>query len=695
MRISFLIHNVFGVGGTNRAVINLASELTTRHDVEIVSVFRRLDAPMLHIPSRVSVRPLVDLRPESADREDPQQRQRSSIVPGEEEFYAAYSQLTDARLRTYLAESRRDVYIGTRPALNLAVAHWGPPGAVLIAQEHQTHATIPDGLRQAMRTAYVRLDAAITVTGADAEAFRDLTPVPGLRVEAVPNSSPADPLPPADTTGSVLIAAGRLDPVKQYDLLLHAFSSVVDGHPDASLRIYGAGPERDRLRRLVGDLLLEDRVLLMGRHAHLETEWVKGAMLVSSSERESFGMSIVEAMRAGLPVVSTRAPVGPEEIIRDGEDGLLVPVGDVPALASAMASLLDDPARRSEMGRRARENAARFDPARVASQYEQIFESLAGQRHSAITPRRQVTTMARRLLSPLRVRPSRSAQPEGSASVDQLPTVHVVLLDSGELRFTVASDGAEWQRLVLKRRRSDERAEIHLTVDPTDGGMVGALLPSTVMAEGRWDASLETATGELVRAGAGRCDTRRAAAMPLATAGRPLARRLPYETADGFLAVRTWLRSAHAEVDVVERGGATLALRGRVVSEGDDVAGRQVRVIAASRLDGVPEWTSSPTDTDQSGCFEGTVDLDDLSRHRVTRHDDWDLYLEVVDSGTRARLGRLADDIVDRKPMVTYEVTRSRPETDPRLHDEYPLPTVEVRPYFTVNNDLSLYVTER
>ena len=105
MKISFLIHNVFGVGGTNRAVINLASELAHRHDVEIVSTFRRVDAPMLHIPDAVRVTGLVDTRPGSADRDDPAQRQRSAIVPGEEEFYSAYSRLTDERLQSYLATS--------------------------------------------------------------------------------------------------------------------------------------------------------------------------------------------------------------------------------------------------------------------------------------------------------------------------------------------------------------------------------------------------------------------------------------------------------------------------------------------------------------------------------------------------------------------------------------------------------------
>jgi len=416
-------------------------------------------------------------------------------------------------------------------------------------------------------------------------------------------------------------------------------------------------------------------------------------MLVSSSERESFGMSIVEAMRAGLPVVSTRAPVGPEEIIRDGVDGLFVPVGDAAGLAAAMCALLEDPARRSEMGRHARENAARFDPVHVARQYDSIFEALAPERSHA--PRARRPRLAARVVQGLAT--ARAMRPQASEGADtaapMAPAVHVELLRTNDLQFTAPLAPNAWERLVLVKRRSGDEESIELA--PTESGTVGVLPASVDLSEGRWDAHLQTGAGARSRAAAGRCDTRHAATMPLAHPGRPFARRLPYETADHFLAVRAWLRPAHAEVDAVERSGGLLELRGRVVSqeEGGVPAG-DVRVVVSSRLDGVPEWSSAPVAMQPAGYFRVSIDLDVLSGHRVTRHDDWDLHLEFEASGLRARLGRLADDIVDRKHVVTYQVTRSHPETDPRMHEEHPVPVIDVRPYFTVNNDLSLYVTE-
>jgi hypothetical protein len=183
--------------------------------------------------------------------------------------------------------------------------------------------------------------------------------------------------------------------------------------------------------------------------------------------------------------------------------------------------------------------------------------------------------------------------------------------------------------------------------------------------------------------------------MPLAGAGEPFARRLPYPTADGFLALRTWLRPDHAEVDRLEQVEGALRLRGRLVSREGGLGEGELRVVAVSRLDGVPDWTSQPVAAPGPGRFCATVDLESLTAHRVTRHDDWDLHLEDVVTGARARLGRLADDIADRKPVVRYGRTRWELETDPEMHQQWPVPTVEVRPFFTVNNDLSLYVIDR
>lgn len=87
-------------------------------------------------------------------------------------------------------------------------------------------------------------------------------------------------------------------------------------------------------------------------------------------------MTIVEAMRCGLPVVSTDCPHGPREIIEDGVDGRLVPVGDADAVAEALLGLIQDDELRRRAGRAALAASRRFDPARIAERHEAIFAEL-------------------------------------------------------------------------------------------------------------------------------------------------------------------------------------------------------------------------------------------------------------------------------------------------------------------------------
>lgn len=100
---------------------------------------------------------------------------------------------------------------------------------------------------------------------------------------------------------------------------------------------------RAALREQIDALGLYNRIFLMGPVSPIETEWSKGAIAAVSSDSESFGMTIVEAMHCGVPVVATDCPHGPGEIITHGQDGLLVPLDGGPdAYSQALLRLIAD-----------------------------------------------------------------------------------------------------------------------------------------------------------------------------------------------------------------------------------------------------------------------------------------------------------------------------------------------------------------
>ncbi|MGW1816591.1 glycosyltransferase family 4 protein [Streptomyces sp. NPDC002125] len=383
MHISFLLHNAYGIGGTIRTTFTLAGTLAEQHDVEIVSVFRHRDDPALGAPGGVRMRHLVDLRKSSPGYEGDhaEHAKQASVFPRGDTRHRQYSRLTDRRIAAHLGAVEADVVVGTRPGLNIHISRQARRGPVRVGQEHLTLESHSYRLRREMSHRYELLDAVTTVTSADARDYRARLRLPGVRVEAIPNSVPEPDGPPADCDAKWIVAAGRLHRVKRYDVLIRAFAEIAAARPEWRLRIYGAGDasgnEQRPLRALVEELGLRERVRLMGSADPMEKEWPKASIAAVTSERESFGMTIVEAMRCGVPVVSTDCPHGPAEIIDDGTDGLLVPLGDTGAFAKALLGLIDDDGLRHRMGRAARVSAARFDPAPIAERHEKLFTELA------------------------------------------------------------------------------------------------------------------------------------------------------------------------------------------------------------------------------------------------------------------------------------------------------------------------------
>jgi glycosyltransferase involved in cell wall biosynthesis len=168
--------------------------------------------------------------------------------------------------------------------------------------------------------------------------------------------------------GPVVATAGRLVPVKDHRTLLQAFALLRAKRP-ARLIIFGEGPLGSELRAQAQQLGIGGAVLFAGYVNDPCACYSAADLFVLSSTSEGFGNVLVEAMEAGVPVVSTDAPHGPREILDNGRYGTLVPVGDATAMAEAMDEMLDHPTPADDLKRR----AADFDIVRIGDLYEALL----------------------------------------------------------------------------------------------------------------------------------------------------------------------------------------------------------------------------------------------------------------------------------------------------------------------------------
>jgi glycosyltransferase involved in cell wall biosynthesis len=300
--------------------------------------------------------------------------------------------LQAAELARALAVWQPDVCVSFLPRSNVAhvMTRWfGNRRPILITEQISSRDNYPgDGLsdrvmRGLISRFYPRADG---VFPSSAGVLAGLVGfgVPRDRMRVVHNpvsieeirANAAEPLEQGSSPDRVptVITVGRHAEQKDHPTLLRAFAKVRQ-QVAARLVFVGQGPLRQELEDLAVALHVRDSVVFAGwQHNPFAWLW-RADLFVLSSRYEGFGNVLVEAMACDLPVISTDCPSGPSEILEGGTAGILVPVGDVDALASAIRSVLQDRPLRERLVAESRRRAPEFDISVIGPEYERLLRS--------------------------------------------------------------------------------------------------------------------------------------------------------------------------------------------------------------------------------------------------------------------------------------------------------------------------------
>lgn len=354
-------------GGADRVTITLLHHLDRARFAPVLALAKRRGALLSEVPADV---PIVDLSARRLALAAPALARAIRATNPDVVFSTSSGSNTVAVAARILARSRARLVLSERTAL--ARNDVGSLRRVL---------EIP-----LKRLAYRRADLVTAVSHGVAQDLISRLGLPASQVMTVWNPVVTEDIaaraaerldhPFFDGSREVLVACGRLIDDKDYPTLLEAFARVAKTHP-VRLAILGEGGLREILEALVRTLGVADQVAFLGFDPNPFKYMARAYLLLQTSRREGLPGTLIQSMAVGTPVVATDCEHGVRDVVEDGSDGYVVPVGDVGAVVRRTNELLADRARRDEFGARGRETSARFALRASLARYEQAI--LGGQ----------------------------------------------------------------------------------------------------------------------------------------------------------------------------------------------------------------------------------------------------------------------------------------------------------------------------
>lgn len=198
------------------------------------------------------------------------------------------------------------------------------------------------------------------------------------KIVRIYNPNPYEDKPPKEEGGPIIFAAGRLEKVKGFDLLIESWKLLEDKYPEWKVLVAGEGTERKKLEKEIESAGMT-RFFLVGNTDQIEKYYKRAEIFVLPSRDEGFGMVLLEAMAFSLPAVGYSCKAGPKEIIEDGENGFLVVPGEAEAFARKMELLMQDADKRREMGEKARKSTGRFRREEILDEWELNLQDMVKQ----------------------------------------------------------------------------------------------------------------------------------------------------------------------------------------------------------------------------------------------------------------------------------------------------------------------------
>lgn len=399
-RIYFLSFTADGADGICRTVSIVANELVKRHDVEIISLYKRRKDLAYPVDERVRVVDLYDARPIGprgrpyggrVRAKDHPERGRIKAWLDERQSRSApraddpsVSLLSDLLIWKKLRTLPPGVLVSTRPSLHAAAVKYAPRHVALVGWEHmhlEAREMQPRMMQRLLLTA-PRLDGLVTLTTGDRQAWADRLGDTDVVLQAIPNAVPWEVTDASPLDQKVIVSGGRFVERKGFPRLVQAYAPVARKHPDWQLHLYGRGEQEEEIAAEISRQGVEQQVIMKGQSDEFDKVLGEATIFANGALYEGFGMVMTEALSKGVPLVAFDVPIGPQEIVEDGINGRLIPDGDMSGFANALLELIEDEGLRRRMGANAQETARKYEIDAIGRSWDDVIDRVVARRAS-------------------------------------------------------------------------------------------------------------------------------------------------------------------------------------------------------------------------------------------------------------------------------------------------------------------------
>lgn len=372
-RILFYIGTLEG-GGAERVLIELLKNLNRDKYLLYIALNRPQGFFFDHIPPDVKV---LD---------------RSSLYKDNSKLFKRYFGLSSV-----IRENKIELAMGFLPGANRSLlrSRLFTPGSIKMVINEQNNPSyissadrslLKEKLEQVeMAFYYPKADGMVVASNGLKEYFMDAMNIHAKKIDVIYNMiDPAglqkraiEPISDFNLHDSrkTIVAAGRLTEQKAYDDMLEVFNKV-NAEVPARLIILGEGSDREQIEKKIRKLSLEDSVTMPGFVDNPFAYMSRADLYLSTSRWEGFHLTIAEAMACGTVPVATDCDYGPREIITDGINGRLLPVGDVAGLSDCIIELLQNQELRNRMSVQAKKRAEDFNTESIVHEYESLIDRM-------------------------------------------------------------------------------------------------------------------------------------------------------------------------------------------------------------------------------------------------------------------------------------------------------------------------------